>query len=217
METHVDSLRSIFGFPVFCILILVSTQIQADDMPTLDLVEVTARSDDLIGTASSASEGTVTKKELVTRPILNPGGVLESVPGLIATQDPSGGKANQFFLRGFNLDHGTDFLTTVGGMQVNQRSHAHGQGYTDLNFLIPELLESVRYKKGPYSVEEGDFASAGAAYLDYVRVLPKTMVEYTVGRWDYHSLLLAGSPKIGNGNLLFGLKLKKYDGPWDVK
>lgn len=70
METHVDSLRSIFGFPVFCILILVSTQIQADDMPTLDLVEVTARSDDLIGTASSASEGTVTKKELVTRPIL---------------------------------------------------------------------------------------------------------------------------------------------------
>ena len=217
METHVDSLRSIFGFPVFCILILVSTQIQADDMPTLDLVEVTARSDDLIGTASSASEGTVTKKELVTRPILNPGGVLESVPGLIATQDPSGGKANQFFLRGFNLDHGTDFLTTVGGMQVNQRSHAHGQGYTDLNFLIPELLESVRYKKGPYSAEEGDFASAGAAYLDYVRVLPKTMVEYTVGRWDYHSLLLAGSPKIGNGNLLFGLKLKKYDGPWDVK
>jgi hypothetical protein len=217
METHVDSLRSIFGFPVFCILILVSTQIQADDMPTLDLVEVTARSDDLIGTASSASEGTVTKKELVTRPILNPGGVLESIPGLIATQDPSGGKANQFFLRGFNLDHGTDFLTTVGGMQVNQRSHAHGQGYTDLNFLIPELLESVRYKKGPYSAEEGDFASAGAAYLDYVRVLPKTMVEYTVGRWDYHSLLLAGSPKIGNGNLLFGLKLKKYDGPWDVK
>lgn len=217
MNIQEEKLRVILSFSVLFIFILISTQVLAEDMPTLDTVEITARSDDLIGTASSSSEGVVTKKELVSRPILNPGWVLESVPGLIVNLDSSGGKANQFFLRGFALDHGTDFLTTVAGMQINQRSHAHGQGYTDFNFLIPELLESVRYKKGPYSAEEGDFSSAGAAYLDYVRVLPKTMVEYTVGRWDYHSLLLAGSPKIGNGNLLFGLKLKKYDGPWDVK
>jgi hypothetical protein len=217
MNSQIDRLCLIFRLSVFYILILVSAQIQAGDIPTLEPVEITARPDNLIGTASSSSEGTVTKMQLDTRPIFRPGEVLESVPGLIVTQHSSGGKANQFFLRGFNLDHGTDFLTTVGGMQINQRSHAHGQGYTDLNFLIPGLLDSVRYKKGPYSAEEGDFASAGAAYLDYVRKLPKTMAEVTVGQFGYRSILLAGSPQIGKGNLLFGLKLREYDGPWDVK
>ena len=178
---------------------------------------MTAKSEDLIGTADSSSEGTVQGTQLLARPMSRPGGVLEAVPGLIVTQHSSDGKANQLFLRGFNLDHGTDFLTTVGGMQVNQRSHAHGQGYTDLNFLIPELLESIRYKKGPYSAEEGNFASAGAAYLDFVRVLPKTVAEITMGRFGHGSILLAGSPKIGKGNLLFGIKFMKYDGPWDVK
>ena len=217
MNFLVDRLYSIILLLVFFILILFSVPIQAGGIPTLDSVEITAKSDNLIGTATSSSEGTVTKMQLDTRPILRPGEVLEFVPGLIVTQHSSNGKANQFFLRGFNLDHGTDFLTTVGGMQINQRSHAHGQGYTDLNFLIPELLGSMRYKKGPYSAKEGDFSSAGAAYLDYVRVLPKAIAEYTVGRFNYHSILLAGSTKISNGNLLFGLKLKKYDGPWDVK
>ena len=217
MNSLVDRLFSIIFLLVFYILLLFSVQIHAGGIPTLDPVEITARSDNLIGTATSSSEGTVTKIQLDTRPILRPGEVLEFVPGLIVTQHSSNGKANQFFLRGFNLDHGTDFLTTVSGMQVNQRSHVHGQGYTDLNFLIPELLGSVRYKKGPYSAEEGDFSSAGAAYLDYVRKLPKTIAEYTVGRFGYHSILFAGSTKVSNGNLLFGLKLKKYDGPWDVK
>ena len=217
MNSPIDRLFSIILILVFYILILFSVQIQAGDIPTLDPVEITAKSDNLIGTATSSSEGVVTKMQLDTRPIFRPGEVLEFVPGLIVTQHSSNGKANQFFLRGFNLDHGTDFLTTVGGMQINQRSHAHGQGYTDLNFLIPELLGNMRYKKGPYSAEEGDFSSAGAAYLDYVRVLPKTIAEYTVGRFNYHNILLAGSTKISNGNLLFGLRLKKYDGPWDVK
>ena len=217
MNSLVDRPFSIIPSLAFYILILFSVQIQAGGIPTLDPVEITARSDNLIGTATSSSEGAVTKIQLDTRPIFRPGEVLEFVPGLIVTQHSSNGKANQFFLRGFNLDHGTDFLTTVGGMQVNQRSHVHGQGYTDLNFLIPELLGNVRYKKGPYSAEEGDFSSAGAAYLDYVRILPKTIAEYTIGRFGYHSILLAGSTKISNGNLLFGLKLKKYDGPWDVK
>ena len=217
MNSLVDRLYSIILLIVFFILTPFSVDIQAGGIPTLDPVEITAKSDNLIGTATSSSEGTVTKMQLDTRPILRPSEVLEFVPGLIVTQHSSNGKANQFFLRGFNLDHGTDFLTTVGGMQINQRSHAHGQGYTDLNFLIPELLGSMRYKKGPYSAREGDFSSAGAAYLDYVRVLPKAIAEYTVGRFNYHSILLAGSTRISNGNLLFGLKLKKYDGPWDVK
>ena len=217
MNSLVSRLYLIILLLVFFILSLFSVHIQAGGIPTLDLVEITAKSDNLIGTATSSSEGTITKMQLDTRPILRPGEVLEFVPGLIVTQHSSNGKANQFFLRGFNLDHGTDFLTTVGGMQINQRSHVHGQGYTDLNFLIPELLGSMHYKKGPYSAKEGDFSSAGAAYLDYVRVLPKTIAEYTAGRFNYHSILLAGSTKINNGDLLFGLKLKKYDGPWDVK
>ena len=199
------------------ILALFSAHIHAGGIPTLDPVEITAKSDDLIGTATSSNEGAITEMQFNTRPILRPGEILEFVPGLIVTQHSSNGKANQFFLRGFNLDHGTDFLTIIGGMQINQRSHAHGQGYTDLNFLIPELLGNMHYKKGPYSAKEGDFSSAGVAYLDYVRVLPKAIAEYTIGRFNYHSLLLAGSEKISSGNLLFGLKLKKYDGPWDVK
>lgn len=217
MKFLVDRLNSIILLLIFSILILFSVQIRAGGIPTLEPVKITAQSDNLIGIASSSSEGTISKIQLDTRPILRPGEILEFIPGLIVTQHSSNGKANQFFLRGFNLDHGTDFLTTVSGIQINQRSHAHGQGYTDLNFLIPELLGSVRYKKGPYSVEEGDFSSAGAAYLDYVRVLPKTIAEYTVGRFDYHSILFAGSTKINDSNILFGLKLKKYDGPWDVK
>ena len=217
MKPLIARFYSIVFLLVCFILTSFSVHIQAGGIPTLDPVEVTAKSDNLIGTATSSSEGTVTKVQLNTRPILRPGETLEFVPGLIVTQHSSNGKANQFFLRGFNLDHGTDFLTTVGGMQINQRSHAHGQGYTDLNFLIPELLGNMRYKKGPYSAKEGDFSSAGAAYLDYVRVLPKSIAEYTIGRFNYHSLLFAGSEKISNGNLLFGLKLKKYDGPWDVK
>jgi len=148
MNSLADRFYSIILFLVFFILTLFSVHIQAGGIPTLDPVEITAKSDNLIGTATSSSQGTITKMQLDTRPILRPGEVLEFVPGLIVTQHSSNGKANQFFLRGFNLDHGTDFLTTVGGLQINQRSHAHGQGYTDLNFLIPELLGSMRYKRG---------------------------------------------------------------------
>jgi len=78
------------------------------------------------------------------------GEVLETVPGVIVSQHSGEGKANQYYLRGFNLDHGTDFATTVAGMPVNMPTHAHGQGYSDLNFLIPELVSGVQYSKGPY-------------------------------------------------------------------
>ncbi len=99
--------------------------------------------------------GTITQQLIEDRPILRPGELLETVPGLIVTQHSGEGKANQFYLRGFNLDHGTDFRTTVDGMPVNQRTHAHGQGYTDLNFVIPELVSRLDYKKGPYYAEQG--------------------------------------------------------------
>src|SRR6266850_8586568 len=121
-----------------------------------------------LGTSDTASAGTVTARRIETRPALRPAELLEYVPGVIVTQHSGDGKANQYFLRGFNLDHGTDFATFVLGMPVNLPTHAHGQGYTDVNFLIPELISSVRYRKGPYSVQQGDFASAGSASVDYV-------------------------------------------------
>jgi outer membrane cobalamin receptor len=113
----------------------------------LDPFLVPGRATDLIGAASSASQGIVGAAELEARPFLRRGELLEVVPGVVITQHTGGGKANQYFLRGFNLDHGTDFAVSVDGMPVNLRSHAHGQGYADLNFLIPELVRQVDYSK----------------------------------------------------------------------
>lgn len=142
--------------------------------------------------------------------------MLEAVPGVIVTQHSGDGKANQFFLRGFNLDHGTDFRTTVMGMPVNMPTHAHGQGYSDLNFLIPELVRTIQYKKGTYSAEEGDFSAAGAAAFDYVRVLPKGIASIETGQNQYRRALVANSADTGPGALLFALEAVRHDGPWEL-
>eukprot|EP01034_Spumella_vulgaris_P021071 gene21071-27028_t len=123
----------------------------AEPAPTrLDTVVVQGRDTDLVGTAAAASQGIVGARELDARPFLRRGELLEVIPGVVITQHSGGGKANQYFLRGFNLDHGTDFSLGVDGMPVNLRSHAHGQGYADINFLIPELVQQVDYNKGPF-------------------------------------------------------------------
>src|SRR5436305_4485389 len=144
----------------------------SDHLQVYDEIQVTDRASDMVGVADSASEGVTGHQQLEERPILRPGELLETVPGVIITQHSGSGKANQYFLRGFNLDHGTDFRTTVDGIPVNMPSHGHGQGYSDLNFLIPELVETVRYKKGPYYADEGDFSAAGAAVITYTNTLP---------------------------------------------
>ena len=115
----------------------------------LDRVEIRGHYDNAVGTSDAASQGIIEAELLKSRPALRPAEVLEFVPGMIVTQHSGDGKANQYFLRGFNLDHGTDFATTVNGVPVNLPSHAHGQGYSDLNFLIPELVEQIKYRKGP--------------------------------------------------------------------
>jgi hypothetical protein len=148
--------------------------------------------------------------------LLRPGEALEMVPGLIVTQHAGDGKANQYFLRGFNLDHGTDFATYVGGVPVNMPSHAHGQGYSDLNFLIPELVDRIAYRKGPYFAEEGDFSSAGVARIDYFRHMESSLAQQTLGQNGYARSLLAGSPILGSGALLYGLEWFRNDGPWAV-
>jgi hypothetical protein len=138
------------------------------------------------------------------------------VPGLIVTQHSGEGKANQYFLRGFNLDHGTDLAITVDGMPVNMPTHGHGQGYADINFLIPELVQSVNVRKGPYYADQGDFASAGAVGIDYVNKLPKNLAELTFGSFGYQRALAAGSTSVGEGTLLAAIEANKYNGPWDV-
>jgi len=180
----------------------------------LDEVVVNARRVDLIGEVESASEGTVLAEQFESRPVLRPGEVLEIVPGLIVTQHSGDGKANQYFLRGFNLDHGTDFVTRVDGLPVNMPTHAHGQGYSDLNFLIPELVERVEYKKGTYYAEEGDFSAAGAADIDYKRRLDQAFVAVSGGQDAYVRGLIAGSTELAAGDLLMAVQYAHEDGPW---
>ncbi|HEY9454197.1 MAG TPA: TonB-dependent receptor [Bradyrhizobium sp.] len=164
----------------------------------------------------AASATTISGTDVNSQPFSRPGEALEVVPGLIVTQHSGEGKANQYFLRGFNLDHGTDLAITVDGMPVNMRTHGHGQGYSDINFMIPELIQSVDVWKGPYFADKGDFASAGAISIDYLSKLPKNLVEMTFGSFGYRRALVAGSTAVGAGTLLTAFEGVGYDGPWDV-
>ena len=123
----------------------------------LESVTVESSRTSQIGISDSASEGYIAQKQLKARTVYRPGELLEATPGLIVSQHSGEGKANQYYLRGINLDHGTDLRTTVDGMLVNQRSHSHGQGWTDLNFLIPEITSGLEYRKGPYMQMKGIF------------------------------------------------------------
>jgi outer membrane receptor protein involved in Fe transport len=182
----------------------------------LEEIVVTAQRVGLVGNSQAASEGIVPGVQLEGRPILRPGEVLEVVPGLIVTQHSGDGKANQYFLRGFNLDHGTDFATYVDGVPVNMPTHAHGQGYADINFLIHELVEAVHYRKGPYYAEEGNFSAAGAARISYLSELPAPRLDLTVGEDSYYRALGAASPRVAGGTLLLGLDWSTGDGPWTL-
>ena len=201
--------------PIACVLaaLFVSSTVHADDFQLQRVLVEGARASQL-GIADSAGAGSAGAKDLVGRIAYRPGELLEVTPGLIASQHSGEGKANQFYLRGFNLDHGTDLATWVDGMPVNQRSHAHGQGWTDLNFLIPELVGRLDYRKGPYSAREGDFSSAGVASLSYANRLVKSIASATVGQDGYARTMLAGSPEVAGGSLLYALELMKNDGPW---
>jgi len=177
-------------------------------------VEVRGHYDNGVGTSGAASQGAVTADLIANRPALRPGELLEFVPGVIVTQHSGDGKANQYFLRGFNLDHGTDFATFVDGMPINMRTHAHGQGYTDLNFLIPELVDRINYKKGPYYADEGDFASAGAAHMTLANKLKENTAGVTVGENQFVRSVLTGSTPLGAGSLVYGVELAHNNGPW---
>lgn len=180
----------------------------------VDPVTVEGHYDNAVGTSDAASQGTATARLIENRPTQRPAEILEFVPGLIVTQHSGGGKANQYFLRGFNLDHGTDFATWVGGMPVNMPTHAHGHGYADLNWLIPELIERIDYRKGPYFAEDGDFSSAGSARLKLRDRTAYGTAEATLGGDGYRRGLLMNAHAAGAGTLLYALETSSADGPW---
>lgn len=156
-------------------------------------VVVTGKAEDLVGVAPAASKGQASAEEIADRPYLRRSEILETVPGVITTQHAGGGKATQYFLRGFNLDHGTDFATSIDFMPMNLKTHAHGQGYTDLNPLIPELIERVDYVKGTYTAANGDLSTAGSANFKLWDVLPHNLLSAEVGEHGYYRGLIAGS------------------------
>jgi outer membrane receptor protein involved in Fe transport len=177
-------------------------------------MNVQGRADDLIGIANSAGEVTVGAEQLQDRPILRAGEILETVPGLIITQHAGGGKANQYFLRGFNLDHGTDFAIFLDGMPLNLPSHAHGEGYSDLNTVIPEFVERLDAAKGPYYADVGDYGSAGNAHVVYYKTLPENFVQVDGGQYQFARFVFGVSRKLGAGNLLYGGEAYHDGGPW---
>jgi hypothetical protein len=177
-------------------------------------INVQGRENDLIGIAESGSQGTVGAAEIEDRPILRSGEVLETVPGLIITQHAGGGKANQYFLRGFNLDHGTDIAIFLDDMPLNLPSHAHGEGYSDMNTVIPEFVKRVDFGKGPYYADVGNFGSAGAAHVEFFKTLHENFVKLEGGSYTYGRAVFGASQKLGSGNLLYGGEEYYYDGPW---
>ena len=185
--------------------------IQMDQVP--ETVTVTAPRFELLGTATTSSQGIILKQELQELPVYRAGQLLETVPGLVVTVHSGEGKANQYLLRGFNLDHGTDIATFIDGMPVNMRTHAHGQGYSDLNFFIPELATGINYTKGPYFAAEGDFASVAAVHLDYQDEI-QDQASVTGGSFSYERLFGAATRDFMSGRVMAGLELVHYDGPW---
>ncbi|AYM78085.1 TonB-dependent receptor [Janthinobacterium agaricidamnosum] len=200
------------SLPLLLAALFSATAAHADDLFQRVLVDGSRLNQ--LGVANSANAGSITQQQLDARTSYRPGELLEAVPGLIVSQHSGEGKANQFYLRGFNLDHGTDLRTTVDEMPVNQRSHGHGQGWTDLNFLIPELAMRLDYKKGPYSAAQGDFSSAGAASVVYANRLTQGIASAGIGQNGFRRALLADSIDAGDGSLLYALEAQHNDGPF---
>jgi outer membrane receptor protein involved in Fe transport len=191
-------------------------QIQSVDAGDSKEIVVFGRGESKIGTAQSASEGTISGADLLVRPLLRTAELLEAVPGMVAAQHSGSGKANQYFLRGFNLDHGSDFTTYIDGVQMNARTHGHGHGYLDLNGLIPEIIAREDYRKGPYRADGGDFALAGAAYMSTLEHFDRSWASAEVGSYGHRRIAAGGTIKdVGGGDLTMVGQFRVYDGPWE--
>jgi len=205
-----STIPSILGM----LCLLSSSHAFAHETEVLEGVVVTGKAQKLLDQAATSSEGHADAKEISERPLMRRSEILEIVPGMITTQHAGGGKATQYFMRGFNLDHGTDFAVSVDHMPMNMKSHAHGQGYADLNGLVPELVKSIDYTKGTYSARQGDLSSAGSADFVLWDRLPRGIATMEVGEYDYYRTLIADSFDVGKGVLTLGGEWNTYDGPW---
>ena len=200
-----------------CLSAVLLCGVAAHAHESMPAVEIVAHYDNTVGSSDAASQGVVQASLLNTRALLRPAEALEFIPGMVVTQHSGDGKANQYFLRGMNLDHGTDFATHVNGVPINLPTHAHGHGYSDLNVLIPELVQNVHYKKGPYFASEGDFSSAGSAHFVYRTQLQRDLFDVTLGQRGYMRGLAAGSRTVSDGvTLLSAVEHVQNNGPWTV-
>jgi hypothetical protein len=183
----------------------------SDRAGEIEAVTVWGKRRDDIGEAVAASQGEVAYGAYAERPLLRPGELVEVIPGMAATQHSGSGKANQYFLRGFNLDHGTDFSVSLDGVPLNLRTNAHGQGYLDLNAVTPELVETISYRKGPYYADDGDFSAAGTAAFRTFVTLPERFVQGQAGQHGFARLTAGLNASPG----LIGVDVTTSDGPWD--
>ncbi len=216
-----SSLSSLSFFSLLLLPALAHPPFDKPAKESLEAIVVEGKAQDLSGSTLAASAGEASARDLAARPLLRRGEMLEVIPGMVVTQHAGGGKANQYFLRGFNLDHGTDFATSLEGMPLNMRSHSHGQGYTDLNPLITEMVESLNYHKGSYAAQQGDMSSAGSADFRLWDALPKAILRTEVGSYNYYRAMAAGSIRFGEDpgqaisqGITAAMEGNYYDGPW---
>ena len=204
-----------YSFALLAFILSASDRAFSHPDEMLEEIIVIGRNAILVDEARSASEGVIGQVDIYKRPLQRPGDILETIPGLIVTQHSGSGKSNQLYLRGFNLDHGTDFATWIDGMPVNMRSHGHGQGYTDINFLMPEIIQKMSFVKGPYHSEIGDFSSAGAVHIQTIDELDNQSLNVGFGDNGFNRMLAMGSTKIQSDVITSALELQGYDGPWN--
>jgi outer membrane cobalamin receptor len=186
-----------------------------DKSETKSEVVVTASRVNLLGKAETASQGVVTRKEVELRPILRVGQLYETLPGLVVTIHSGEGKANQYLLRGYNLDHGTDFASFVDGMPVNRPTNAHGQGYSDQSFLMPQIVSGIDYTKGPYYAAIGDFGAVGSAHVHVIDILP-SQASVSIGTFGDEEVYAGATQEFsGDDRVWAAIDLAHIDGPWD--
>jgi outer membrane receptor protein involved in Fe transport len=164
---------------------------------------------------SAASSSVVRDRDFLLRPHARPADILQVTPGLYVAQHAGGGKANQYFLRGFDGDHGTDIALSVDGVPVNMVSHGHGQGYADLNWLIPEVAQRIEVFKGPYFAQYGDFATAGAINVVTHEEFDTNRVSVSGGMFNTYRGLVIASPKLDDWRPLVAAEIASSDGPFD--
>src|SRR5207237_643362 len=178
--------------------------------------------------SESASSVHIDRDQLRYRSRTQPSDVLRQIPGLVVSQHAGGGKSDQYFIRGFDADHGTDIAIFADGVPVNLVSHGHGQGYADTHWLIPETIESVDMHKGPYAARYGDFATAGALELKTIdNIDSRSTIWIAAGgplgsanRFERYDRRLVGmaSPSLrdnADDKSLLALQISEADGPFD--